>query len=301
VILKGGKELKLTIAFITKNRRNELEKAIESCLFQNFENVQYVIVDNGSTDNTIDYLNSLKNNDNLNIKVHYSKENLGVAGGRNIAMEIADGEYVFFLDDDAVIESENLLEKVCNYLDKNRDVGALALKTYEEISERYLLGALSKKAEGDIIDTLQFIGCVHVLRKSVFNNESLYPSRLGYGSEELYASLRIWKRGFSIKYFNDVMIRHLPSKSNRLTERERQYNILTNIYVVKMLTYPVIFRGITKFVFQARLIKNNYADRKTRERFKSDFGYRYQLIEVDYLRYRLLFRLGKTFGWKNII
>lgn len=293
--------MKLTIAFITRDRCNELKKAIDSCIAQNFENAQYVVVDNGSTDGTREYLNQLTDLGQIDIKVYYSKQNLGVAGGRNKAMEIADGEYVFFLDDDAVIESENLLATICSYLDENSEVGALALRTYEEITERFLEGALPQNRNGKILDTLQFIGCAHVLRNSVFGNENLYPSRLGYGSEELYASLRIWKRGYTIKYLNDVMIRHLPSSTHRLEERERQYNILTNIYVVKMLTYPLVFRLFTKLVFLLRLVKNGYADKKTRAKFESDVDYRYQVTEEDRLSFLQLCRLGVTFGWRNII
>ncbi|MGG0280594.1 glycosyltransferase [Bacillus pacificus] len=293
--------MKLTIAFITKNRCNELKKAINSCLSQRFGELQLVFVDNGSTDETVEYLEGLKKENQINIKIFKSKSNLGVAGGRNKAMEISDGDYVFFLDDDAVIESEDLLLKICEYMDGNQQVGALALKTYEEITERYLEGALPKHVQGEIVDTLQFIGCAHVLRRSVFNNQKLYPEKLGYGSEELYASLRIWNLGYSIKYFRDVMIRHVPSKSNRLDERERQYNILTNIYVVKMLTYPTVFRMLTKCVFIVRLVKNRYADKETRKRFKIDVANRYQSHEVDRLSYRQLLRLGNTYGWRNII
>lgn len=293
--------MRLTIAFITRDRCVELKNAINSCLAQTNDKTQYVVVDNGSSDGTIDYLNQLKDTEHINMKIYSSKHNLGVAGGRNKAMEIADGEYVFFLDDDAVIESENLLETICNYLEENSEVGALALRTYEEITERYLEGPLSKREDGKIVDTLQFIGCAHVLRKSVFNNENLYPTRLSYGSEELYASLRIRKRGYTIKYLKDVMIRHLPSSTHRMSERERQYNILTNIYVVKMLTYPFIFRILTKLVMVLRLLKNGYADKKTREKFKIDVAYRYQKTEGDRLSFRQLLRFGITFGWKNII
>jgi len=293
--------MKLTIAFITKDRCNELIKALHSCFAQNFGEVQYVVVDNGSLDGTRDYLRELDNKNLINLKTYYSKDNLGVAGGRNKAMELADGEYVFFLDDDAVIESENLFTIICKYMDENNQVGALALKTYEEITKRYLKGALVKYTAGSLVDTLQYIGCAHVLRKAIFENQKLYPSRLGYGSEELYASLRIWKRGYLIKYLNDVMIRHIPSPSNRLSEREREYNILTNIYVVKMLTYPFVFRLITKLVFIARLAKNKYLDKETRKRLKEDVAFRYLPKEVERISYPQLLWLGKTFGWRYLL
>ena len=295
--------MKLTIAIITRDRCNELKRAINSCLGQgNADRIQYVIVDNGSSDETIEYLKRFSDSQ-PNVKTYYSNENLGVAGGRNKAMEMADGDYVFFLDDDAYIESENLISVVCNFLDENIDVGALTLRTYEEKTDRLLEGALAKNNDNrsNIVETLQFIGCAHVLRRSIFQGTKLYPDKLGYGSEELYASLRIWKKGYSIKYLKNVMIRHIPSSSNRLEERERQYNIITNIYIVKMLVYPFFIRYLTKFVFCIRLIKNDYADKKTRERLKLDFKYRYQSTEIDRISYLRLFQLGLSFGWKNII
>lgn len=291
--------MKLTVAIITKDRYKELERAIHSCIKQNFDDMEFVIIDNGSSDKTIEYL---KNLSIKKLKIYLSDKNLGVSGGRNLAMSLSQGEYIFFLDDDAVIETQDLFVRLCRYLDDNENIGALALKVYEEITERYLIGPLQRNnKKQNEVNTLHYIGCAHVIRRAIFNNNKLYPSKLGYGSEELYASLRIWKRGFIIKYFDDVYIRHIPSSSNRLNERERQYNILLNMFIVKMLIYPLFFRIIACIIFLIRLIKNRYFNFKTLIKLYKDLKYRYQKSEIDRISVLKLIKIGCDFSWAYIL
>lgn len=293
--------MRLSIAIITKNRKYELCRAINSCIECKIEDMEFIIVDNNSSDGTQEYITNNVASKEIFLTYFYSDSNLGVAGGRNKAMELAKGEYVFFLDDDAFIDSSDLLNTICDYLDKNVLVGAIALRIYDEFTQGFLLGPLISGATGEASKTLQFLGGAHVLRKSVFGQDILYPSKLGYGSEELYASLRIWNRGYSIHYLSNVLIRHIPSLSNRLEERERQYNVLANIYIVKMLTYPFFFRALSKCIFCVRLIKNGFFDSKSIARLKKDMSVRYRTQEVDTIGYSRVIELGRTFGWRNIV
>jgi len=112
--------MKLSIAIITFNRKTELLRAIDSCIDNRIEDMEFVIVDNHSTDGTKEEVERYFHEKKSKYQYIYMNKNLGVAGGRNKAMEMANGEYVFFLDDDAIIETEQFFDPDGNpFLDEN--------------------------------------------------------------------------------------------------------------------------------------------------------------------------------------
>ena len=89
----------ITVAICTRNRRPLLEKAIRSVLAQAGDDLELLIVDNGSTDDTPQLIADLAS---TNARIRYVAElNVGISGARNTALRQAKGEWVIFLDDDA--------------------------------------------------------------------------------------------------------------------------------------------------------------------------------------------------------
>ena len=98
--------MKLTIAVVTMNRAMQLKEALESCLacVLPFE-TEFVIIDNASSDNTKEVVKEIF--EKTSCRVYYEKlpENIGAGAGRNYAFSKATGEFVYALDDDAVIDT----------------------------------------------------------------------------------------------------------------------------------------------------------------------------------------------------
>ena len=85
----------VTIVIRTYNRRSYLKEALQSALDQTYENLEVVVVDVGSTDDTPNLLRSFGN------KIrHYRYHNRNHLAAMNFAVEKADGEYLLLLDDD---------------------------------------------------------------------------------------------------------------------------------------------------------------------------------------------------------
>lgn len=85
-----------SIIIPTYNRLNVLPKAISSVINQVFEQWELIIVDDGSTDDTSEFVDSLNDSRILFIK----QNNLGVTVARNAGSKVASGEYLVFLDSD---------------------------------------------------------------------------------------------------------------------------------------------------------------------------------------------------------
>ena len=84
------------------NVEKYLEQCLESLLNQTYKNIEIIVVNDGSTDQSLDILKKYSFKDNR-IKL-YSQKNQGISAARNTALEHINGKYVMFVDSDDWIE-----------------------------------------------------------------------------------------------------------------------------------------------------------------------------------------------------
>ena len=90
----------VSVVIPTHNRRELLEQAVETVRLQTHEDVKLVVVDDGSTDRTREYLESFGYDE---LHAVYHDENQGQSAARNSGIEDASGEYIAFLDSDDLL------------------------------------------------------------------------------------------------------------------------------------------------------------------------------------------------------
>ena len=82
----------ISVIIITRDRMTDLLKAIDSCLMQNYKDVEYIIIDNASTHRIDSCIDSFFLEMNIEkYKYLYFEQNLGVAEGRNVGFSLAQG------------------------------------------------------------------------------------------------------------------------------------------------------------------------------------------------------------------
>ena len=89
------------------NAAQYLEKCLDSLIRQSYKNIEVICIDDGSIDRSIEILNKYKNEDDRIII--FRKENGGLSSARNAGMEIATGEYIYFLDSDDYLDLKALM------------------------------------------------------------------------------------------------------------------------------------------------------------------------------------------------
>lgn len=99
------------------NVEKYLEKCVNSLVNQIYKNLEIILVDDGSTDNSGNIANELSKSDNR-IKV-YHKKNGGLSDARNFGIKQAKGKYIGFIDSDDYIENE-MYEFLYNNLIENK-------------------------------------------------------------------------------------------------------------------------------------------------------------------------------------
>ena len=95
----------ISIIMASYNRAHTIERAIQSITKQNYTNYELIIVDDGSTDNTLDVLSKYQDS---RIRIIKCERNKGVTAAKNLGLNAIDGEWFTFLDSDDEMEPEAL-------------------------------------------------------------------------------------------------------------------------------------------------------------------------------------------------
>ena len=109
-------EIKFSIIIPVYNCEKYIERCVNSILSQDYKNIEIIIIDDCSEDQTRVVLE--KYNDNSNIKIFSTPTNSRQGAARNIGLEHAVGNYILFVDADDFI-TDNILGKIVDNIKNN--------------------------------------------------------------------------------------------------------------------------------------------------------------------------------------
>jgi len=167
---------KISVIVPVYNTCEYLEKCIDSICKQTYSNLEIIIVDDGSTDNSADLCDLLEKRDDR-IKV-FHKKNGGLSDARNYGIEHSTGEYLSFIDSDDYIEKDmykymlsNIIKYNCEiaicgwYLVKNNEINNCKFVSNGEVLDREQ--CMDRLLCNNSFDNFM---CNKIFKKSLFNN-----------------------------------------------------------------------------------------------------------------------------------
>lgn len=168
----------LTVFTPTYNRAYILHKCYESLLKQSCKNFLWVIIDDGSKDNTKELVEQWINENKIEIKYYY-QENKGMHGAHNKAYEVIDTELNVCIDSDDFM-TENAVEVICNYWTKNKEkdlcgFGALNIFNNGEVIGTEFPEDLKKSKYFDLYKKYGVKGDKKFIYKSEYIRNNPYP------------------------------------------------------------------------------------------------------------------------------
>jgi len=114
---------RVSVLIVNWNGRSNLKDCLDSLLRQYFTDFEVILLDNGSTDNSVDFVR-----ENYPwVKIIRSERNLGFAKGNNEALKYAKSEYIATLNNDVEVDS-NWLERLVLSMDRHPEAGFCASK-----------------------------------------------------------------------------------------------------------------------------------------------------------------------------
>ncbi|MEG0051098.1 MAG: glycosyltransferase [Terrisporobacter sp.] len=223
------------------NTSTYLNQCLESIVNQSFQNFEVICIDDGSTDNSFEILKEFEmNHDNFKA---ISQKNKGVAFTRNAALNLAQGEYIAFVDSDDYIKPNYLERLYKESITNNADVVICNHYRYFE-SSRLSLPIIYKKSKGiynskDILQGLIPDNLIHsylwnkLWKKELFNNVSFPIMKF----EDIAIMCDLIYNSKKIAVINDALYYYRIRKTSIV----RSYSINTQNDYIKAYGYIRLF------------------------------------------------------------
>jgi glycosyltransferase involved in cell wall biosynthesis len=293
----------ISIVIPLYNKERSIVSTIESVFIQTYKDWELIIVDDGSTDKSLQavegFIRGLKV-ENWRLKI-VSKPNGGVCSARNRGIIEAKGEFVALLDGDDLWDKEYLTEQVkmirdfpeaamwgINFAEVNKGKLVRSLRTalpdgYRGYVENYF------QMNGRISDL--FCSSSVIIRKEVFNKLGMFDERIKYAEDT-----DMWWRIIAtnpVAFYDKYMVFYRYDAENRALKRERRLRNYLPYYIDKYQT--PIYQSNKVFYRRA----NHWAASQIRSYFfsldKEDRADALEAVKkIDYaevpFKYRLLYK-----------
>lgn len=258
----------VSVVVVTKDRQQDLLRCLKSISLSTYKPVELIVVDNGSKRSEEDLVKKLYPQS----KFKRSEQNIGAAAGRNLGIELAKGDYLLFVDDDAFVDKEMIAELV-KILETEREVGIVQPKIYEFEKKDVLQGlgcdvnlitgmvsskGIREKDTGqyDRIVELQSVGCIWMVKREVIERIGNYDEVYFIPWEDTDFSFRVRRAGFKILFVHKARAWHKGVKATfvnpvidylGIRSPERAYRIFRNKIIFMRKNAP--FQNFLVFIF----------------------------------------------------
>lgn len=213
----------ISVVMSVYNAEKYLKDSIESILNQTYRNFEFIIIDDGSSDNSLNIINGFREKDNRIIVV--SRSNKGVVVSLNDGIKISRGKYIAIMDADD-ISLRNRLEKQLEYMEKNTDVSILATNVdifgnIGDEEKKYIEQAYNFTIRNDNDAKAEILKYCCIAHDSVIMRKT-YMDEIGYYNENFKRceDYELWIRtishGYKIRKLDEKLLkvrRHKDSKS----------------------------------------------------------------------------------------
>ncbi len=248
------------------NAEQFIQDTIYSVLNQSYSNIEIIIVNDGSTDNSLAKIKEIQNN---KIQI-INKTNSGVSDSRNIGFEKSTGEYILFLDSDDVI-SKNYFSSALEGFQKHQEIDfcTFHIQHFDNNNQQLLLNAdkrgtfqnIQKEVAGfnPVISTCP---SAYIYKKEFLNRNSIRYSKKLNSPADKYFLMEVGKfgKGFLIETGAAHLLYRINqnSMSNKITEKllkeqelfyiETIKNKILKTDIEKLFTKKMTYQLISTFI-----------------------------------------------------
>ncbi len=271
-------QIKLSIIIVNYNTYALTKQTIESVINEKHPfNYEILLVDNASSDGSIEQLQEDFKNQEDYIHIIINSENLGFGKANNIGMIMAKGEYILLLNSDTLV-GEGCLEVCLSYMENNKEIGALGCKVILEDgsldhackrgfptpkASLYYFLKLDKKdpikyglydalhlGEDEIGEVDALMGAFMLMPKAVLEEVELFDEDFFMYGEDIDLCYRIKSAGYKIVYYPEKYIIHYKGGSSKKRRTKVIYDFHQAMWIFyKKHYYKKYNLGITLLVW----------------------------------------------------
>lgn len=241
-ILVGGLKVssgnmleKVTLIVPVYNVEDYLDRCMDSVLGQTYENLEIILVDDGSTDNSGKMCDEYKAKDSRIHVIH--QKNAGLSAARNVALDIMAGEYVMFIDSDDKVD-KRIVEHLLGDMHKYKcDIVECGI--YDVYGNKIMEKKLPEKTKAYTVEEALSMdigamggavsACAKLYKRSIFSTVRYREGKIG---EDGYAIVDVLSQAESIVIDNRPMYYYYHRRNSITTNTFTKAN-LDNIQAYK--------------------------------------------------------------------
>lgn len=243
---------KVSIIIPTHNSSMFIKEAIESVINQTYKNLEIIIVDDHSTDDTLSMINSYKDK---RIKVFKLRNNKGVSYARNKGIDEATGDYLCFLDSDDYWYLDKI-EKQVKFIKENDYTFIYSSYLYLKNKHTHIAKVPSKITYKKALRNTTIFTSTVMFDLNKLDKKDIYMPNVKLGQDSL-CWWRVLKKGITAYGMNDVLsvyrIRYDSLSSNKFRALKRTWNLykFEDINFIKRIFYFMgyMFNAIKRRLF----------------------------------------------------
>ncbi len=238
------------------NVEKYIQKTVESVLLQTHKKIELILVDDGSSDGTSAILDELANQDSRIKVIHQG--NGGVTSARFAGIDVADGEWIGFVDGDDVIEPDMYEKLLKNAVEYNADISHCGYQMIypSRVDYYYNTGRLivqdNKTGLIDLLDG-SFIepGLCNKLYNHSLLQELIFSNKMDFSvrnNEDLLMNYYLFKNSRK-SVFEDICPYHYILRPNSATSQKiSTYKLLDPLRVLKIIKSDVTDNELTEII-----------------------------------------------------
>lgn len=222
----------VSVIIVNYNGKKFLQRCLGSVLSSDYPNFEVILVDNGSTDGSVELIKKLFENDQR-VKLILNKRNLGPSLGRNVGSRMAKGEYLAFLDNDTEVNPAWLREAIM-LMDADPTIGAVQCKLLlmsdrskfdyagDYLSQYGFLiqrASFREKDDGQLDEVIEIFSAKSagmIVRRDVFEKIEGFDEDYFIYLEETDLCWRIWLNGYKVVFAPTSVVYHAFGDINKL-------------------------------------------------------------------------------------
>jgi len=222
------------------NSEKFIGKCINSLLGQTYDNCEIIVVDDGSTDNSLEVAQSYAQKD-ARVRVFSGKKYSGVSAVRNVGLKNAKGEYVCFVDSDDYVSKYFLESLITSVKDTGADISCVGVARVGESQKKKLDKPFNANAYECItynkVEAMELLFTGRKIRMNIWNK--IFHKKFFTGENNIVYNENVY-HGEDVEFLYDVFskaqkVAFVPNKYYAYTRRKG--SLVHSKMNVKKLTY----------------------------------------------------------------
>lgn len=229
--MKNLNKVRVSVIIPVYNQEKYLEKCLNSLANQSIDNIELIVINDGSTDGSLNIINKFKKKYSNIILI--TSSNQGVSSARNKGIKMARGEYIGFVDSDDYIDKDMFLKMYKSAVDNNADIVSCNINFVDEkenivgrniyYSKNTLIQNKNLLIESLLKVKLHCYLWNKIYKRSLFEENKIFFSESMKLQEDVEPTFNIFSHANNVYFLSEKLYYYVQRRNSATKQLKKQY------------------------------------------------------------------------------